>query len=419
MGASTIIQAQIDSVRSQAALQQLEQSQNVELKTQYAKSAKDLTDLYDADQKMISDALTAHSPGLVFPDTPPATASEQQKKDFEDLLQKRAQDAASVYGVVEPYTQCDLLLARSAMQKKSDSSDTGLDTAGALRDLAGAAPSDPAYDTDRVELLTQAAATALSAANREIGPHSWDHAYSVSAAFAVDCLKQALSYPPGDPAGVLRESLAWALSQSGRPEEGVDLAHSIESLRGSSPQYRVNFARALSAIGRGDEAIDQIEIAVERFGFKDLVALGSIEGLPKSDPRFRKAVEIKLLCSIPSSDLMSPKSVTLVNESAFALDDMVLEITYPPGKGASHTMQVTVPTLESHDQKEIILDPKFPVIGGDPAKVRARLISSLEGSAPIEMELPPARSQHMNPGLGRNPRLGQPGTLQNRGGRGQ
>jgi hypothetical protein len=198
-------------------------------------------------------------------------ALRQSKDDFQGLVTHLEAQAGREPG--NPFARLRLFTAR-ALEPTADRTGKGAvlfvlaRQAAALTQLI---PPGAVFDTDRADVLGQAAALALIAADLEIGDGSWAGAYSARAAYAVRLLDAALALGAADATGVLREQRAWALFRAGCPDHAFRQAQELRDARRDAPTFHYNLAKLYCARRDPAAALKALEVAVKA-GFSGLSA---------------------------------------------------------------------------------------------------------------------------------------------------
>jgi hypothetical protein len=197
-------------------------------------------------------------------------------------------------------------------------------------------PKDQAYEWVRLELLARACLIACTAAEVELAGEGWGKNYSHAAAYAVrliDCYNEAPNHY--ELTGLLREYRAWALLQSGRPEEALEQARNVPQHRQDKPRYGVNLARAYCCCEGKDntrKAMDALERAVKVGGFADIRELRTNPDFERV--RFAETARFKALTALEHVSSRDGNDLLLTNKSAYSWTRVKVTLTVSTANGA-------------------------------------------------------------------------------------
>ena len=293
----------------------------------------------------------------------------RKASDYRELLDKleaRRVSERDSSGRDTPFSVAEIAHLRSLIPAE-DGKGPAHPLAECAQNIVAAAdliPSDAQFDPDRATLLTQAAELLFRSAAKEVGGASWNGMYHPAAARAVVLLRKALASSPADKSGRARELLAWSSCLAGEMEAGLATAQAILDVRGSTPRFRYNLARAKCAAGKINEGMEDLHVAILELGFDDLLEARRCQDFPRNDPRFKKLTEIEILISQTGG--FGPAGVQVTNRSAFPLRAAQIQVAYKGAdarnKADSATVTASFPEIEPGEAVTIALDPKVRLI---------------------------------------------------------
>lgn len=346
-------------------------------------------DAISAARQPLDAAMAQQLGGTPLIELPNDDSQKQRRpaKEFEAVLMAttdRADQLKKSLNRIEPFSAADVIAVKSLVSIPTNKrADEWYTLALEMMALTYHVPAGAVYDTDRAALLGMAADLGSRALALERGTKSWEKFENGKAMMVLADVENALQFDPEDRTGILREQKAWALCEFGRLRDGYLLAQEIKPIRGHSSRFRLQLARAAHCVGRSEESLDELGIAIERLGLSDLKAVRSGPDLPKTDPRFKELTTIQLE-AVSEAALRGGKA-RVVNRSGFPLTNARFEMTFPTGRGSATSKQF-VAYLAPGDEFRIAFNDNFVPKSGGTSKVppnngTVRLLSSDQGTA--------------------------------------
>ncbi len=313
-------------------------------------------------------------------------------KDYQAVLtatQDRAVQLRKLLNRDEPFAAANVIAVKSLTSVPPTQRATEWFTlASEMMLLTQQVPPGAVYDKDRAALLGMATDLGLRAIVIERGTKSWEKSDNKKALVLLSWLEAALRFDPQDRTGMLREQKAWALCEYGRMRDGYLLAQEIKPIRGHSPRFRIQLARAAHCVGRSNEALEEVAIAIERLGLADLKTVRTSPDLPKGEARFKELTTIQL--EVVSETALRGGKARIVNRSSFPLSNARFEMTFPAGRSTA-TTKLYVAFLPPGEECRIPYNDNYtPNLGGvskgPENRGTVKLISSDQGALTVAVK---------------------------------
>ncbi len=392
-GLTTLLRSYQDAELRSNYLENVGKHVDEDSRNKLAASAKRQSAVIDEALKRVEAAIAARLGGEAPIPLVPSTndAKGQSRADsgaIADQLARRGEQIRRHMGSADPFIEAHLIVLRRPPGDAAKPDELRAD-AQKLAQLAALVPEGAIYDRDRADLLCLAGQTALDAAIIETGAQSWATAYNAAAGLAVRYFDEALDYDPEDADGAIRESRAWALFLTGRLADAMRQVVDVEDLRFYLPIFHVRSARLKAALGWDDEAAASLRIAVERLWYSDIEKLKKCPELKLRTNELNDLLALRL--EIRPSDLfVNPPRVTIINRSAFPVQDLDIRLRYVVDslEKKSNTVKVAVPMILPDDEYRFDLDAKLRPkrdASGAVSDFNVTLLGSRQGPGQIEV----------------------------------
>lgn len=410
-GLTSMLNTSLDQARRESVLKTAETIADVKMRDRLNKS---VATVHQASDTLMNGFQALAAEPFAVRDLPEIDASELKPREkpakgdaYRPLLEKlelRAARERTVLRQDNPFTLAEMEYVRSVAGPVSAVSDLATrighlrERSDRIAELAGLVPSDPAFDGDRAEMFARAGTLALRAGFEQVGPQHWADAFNEHADVARALFEKALTLAPRDSAGRWREQLAWSQVLSGRSAAGVKLAMSVATLRNRSSRFMYQLARAKCSVGMENEGYNDLEDAVTRLGFEDLIEAQSASDFPMGSQRFKDLLkpEVQLQKFNPNQP---PDEFRVVNRSRFALRHARIRVTFRgtdlKGKPGNLETEKTVDEwqpgetviVKAKSENRVVLPgPGFGGTAAPQPEVKVLVTTPKQGSASNKLE---------------------------------